>query len=142
MAICDTLLWQGFASVVIPGVTINRVCAMSKWLLNRSNAFPPALRSWVVIGVGLGTIPMIISPINRLVLRVVMCTEFLYDVDCFTCYTSILHNNSHCKSHDHGDIICLSKVPHRFVGYNNVEKTLRADFKTMSFDSADRTIKY
>ena len=72
MAICDTLLWQGFASVVIPGVTINRVCATSKWLLNRSNAFPSAMKAWVVIGVGLVTIPVIISPIDRLVLRVVM----------------------------------------------------------------------
>ncbi len=30
-----TLSWQGFASVIIPGITINRLCALSRLLLNR-----------------------------------------------------------------------------------------------------------
>lgn len=31
----DTLLWQSFASIIIPGLTINRLCALSKFILSR-----------------------------------------------------------------------------------------------------------
>ncbi len=31
----DTLIWQGFASVIVPGITINRLCALSLYLLRK-----------------------------------------------------------------------------------------------------------
>ncbi|KAJ8917343.1 hypothetical protein NQ315_002365 [Exocentrus adspersus] len=63
----DTLLWQMLASVAIPGLTINRVCAFSNFLLKNSEKLPKTTRRWVVTGVGLATIPFIIKPIDRLV---------------------------------------------------------------------------
>ena len=35
-AAVDTLLWQAFASVIIPGFTINRICAFSLYAMGRS----------------------------------------------------------------------------------------------------------
>jgi fission process protein 1 len=69
-AVVDTLVWQGLASVVVPGFTINRVCALSRLLLRqrvfqRQMAMSPALQRWTVTAVGLGCIPFIIQPIDR-----------------------------------------------------------------------------
>ena len=68
----DTLLWQGLASVVVPGITINRVCALSRLVLVRQRFLrrqlgSPAIRRWTVTAVGLGCIPLIIQPIDRCV---------------------------------------------------------------------------
>ena len=65
-AVLDTLLWQGLASVVIPGLTINRLCAGSRLLLNRctTQILSQQVRRWMVTGVGLSSIPMIIHPID------------------------------------------------------------------------------
>ena len=65
-AIVDTLLWQGLASVVIPGLTINRLCAGSRVLLNRyvTKVLSRQVRQWLVTGVGLCSIPLIIHPID------------------------------------------------------------------------------
>lgn len=65
-AIVDTLLWQGLASVVIPGLTINRLCAGSRVLLNRyvTHLLSQQVRQWLVTGVGLCSIPLIIHPID------------------------------------------------------------------------------
>ncbi|CAL1547822.1 unnamed protein product [Lymnaea stagnalis] len=65
IATCDTLIWQGLASVIIPGFTINRIC----WLANRGlsmiEKFPPPARKWTVAAIGLGSIPFIVKPIDR-----------------------------------------------------------------------------
>ena len=68
-AVLDTLIWQGLASVIIPGFTINRICALSRVLLSRGMSrrllSSPALRKWTVTAVGLASIPFIIEPIDR-----------------------------------------------------------------------------
>ena len=67
VVILDTLVWQGLASVVIPGLIINRLCAGSRVLLNRPYAvkvLSQQVRRWAVTGVGLSSIPMIIHPID------------------------------------------------------------------------------
>ena len=67
-AVLDTLIWQGLASVIIPGLTINRICAISRYLLARHHVVSlssPALRKWTVTAIGLGCIPFIIGPIDR-----------------------------------------------------------------------------
>ncbi|WAR03781.1 MTFP1-like protein, partial [Mya arenaria] len=64
-AVADTLLWQGLASVIIPGFTINRICALSTYLLGRSRKMSPSFLKWTVTGIGLACIPFIIEPIDR-----------------------------------------------------------------------------
>ena len=66
-AVIDTLLWQGLASVLLPGLTINRLCAVSKFVLNRytGQLLSVQIRKWAVTGIGLGSIPLIIHPIDR-----------------------------------------------------------------------------
>lgn len=63
----DTLLWQFLASVIIPGATINRVCAVSNYLLKRVEKLPKNTRKYTVTTIGLVTIPFIIKPIDNLV---------------------------------------------------------------------------
>ena len=65
-AVLDTLVWQGLASVAIPGLLINRLCAGSRVLLNRYavKVLSQQARRWAVTGVGLASIPMIIHPID------------------------------------------------------------------------------
>lgn len=55
------------ASVVIPGFTINRICAMSTFLLKKNKKLPKNTRKFVVTGIGLIAIPFIIKPIDKLV---------------------------------------------------------------------------
>ncbi|XP_012266763.1 mitochondrial fission process protein 1 [Athalia rosae] len=62
----DTLIWQGFASVIIPGLTINRLCyavQLAQKKLNNKKFKSP----WVSVAVGLASIPFIIRPIDLLV---------------------------------------------------------------------------
>jgi fission process protein 1 len=66
-AVVDTLVWQGLASVAIPGFTINRLCSTARWSLNRWGVGTASLQRWTVVGVGLSCIPFIINPIDRLV---------------------------------------------------------------------------
>ena len=77
VAVLDTLIWQGFASVVIPGLTINRLCALSRFMLNRYavNMLSQHVRRWAVTGIGLGSIPFIIHPIDRYRPRLYMQSE-------------------------------------------------------------------
>ncbi|RUS77871.1 hypothetical protein EGW08_014384 [Elysia chlorotica] len=65
VAATDTLIWQGLASVAIPGFTINRICWLSRLALGRAPGVPPALQKWGVVAAGLGSIPFIVSPIDR-----------------------------------------------------------------------------
>lgn len=63
----DTLTWQMLASVVIPGFTINRVCAGAGFLLTK---VPKVNRKWCVTAIGLSVIPFIIKPIDDFVDKV------------------------------------------------------------------------
>lgn len=65
VAAVDTLLWQAFASVIVPGFTINRICAAS--LIGLGRALPgvaDTARKWAVTAIGLGVIPFIVHPID------------------------------------------------------------------------------
>ncbi|XP_043268928.1 mitochondrial fission process protein 1 [Venturia canescens] len=62
----DTLLWQSFASVIVPGLTINRICATVRFM--QRNAKTSSMKSpWLSIMVGLVSIPFIIHPIDKAV---------------------------------------------------------------------------
>lgn len=66
LSMADTLLWQSFASVIIPGFTINRICAAVQFVQKRSNNM--ALKNkWIPTVIGLTSIPLIIHPIDNLV---------------------------------------------------------------------------
>ena len=67
IAFLDTLLWQGLASVLIPGMAINRLCAISRTVLNKraGHLLGSASKKWIVTGIGLAAIPVIIHPIDR-----------------------------------------------------------------------------
>ncbi|XP_034942956.1 mitochondrial fission process protein 1 [Chelonus insularis] len=59
----DTLIWQSFASVIIPGLVINRICASVNFL--RKQVPHGAMRSpWISTVIGLASIPLIIHPID------------------------------------------------------------------------------
>ncbi|KAI1292224.1 Mitochondrial fission process protein 1 [Halotydeus destructor] len=63
----DTLIWQSMASVVIPGFTINRVCAGSLYALNKYSTLVPQKQKWITTAIGLGCIPLIVKPIDQAV---------------------------------------------------------------------------
>ena len=63
-AVLDTLIWQGLASVAVPGFTINRICFLTNYLLKQAATLPVPARRWVTTGVGLASIPFIIKPID------------------------------------------------------------------------------
>ncbi|XP_063171347.1 mitochondrial fission process protein 1 isoform X3 [Candoia aspera] len=65
VAVVDTFIWQGLASVVIPGFTINRICAGSLYLMGSLTRWPLPVRKWTTAAVGLMAIPFIIKPIDR-----------------------------------------------------------------------------
>merc|ERR1719266_981085 len=68
VAAFDTLVWQALASVIIPGFTINRICAASLFSLARvAPRVPLNTRKWITTAVGLGVIPFIVHPIDSLV---------------------------------------------------------------------------
>ncbi|CAN9504506.1 unnamed protein product [Ophioblennius macclurei] len=65
VAVVDTFVWQALASVIIPGFTINRVCAGSLYVLRKTTKLPLPVRKWTTTAIGLSTIPFIITPIDR-----------------------------------------------------------------------------
>ena len=65
VAATDTLIWQGLASVAIPGFTINRICWLSRLALKQAQILPAAFQKWSVVAIGLGSIPFIVRPIDR-----------------------------------------------------------------------------
>uniref|UniRef100_A0A914W5A5 Mitochondrial fission process protein 1 n=1 Tax=Plectus sambesii TaxID=2011161 RepID=A0A914W5A5_9BILA len=77
----DTLLWQGFASVIVPGFTINRLCFFTRKLLEKTTKLPSPARKWTATFVGLAAIPFIVKPIDAAV-ELGMDNSFrkLYDV--------------------------------------------------------------
>lgn len=60
----DTLIWQALASVIIPGLTINRTCALSLRMLQRYSNLPIKAQKWTT-AIGLGCIPAIVKPIDH-----------------------------------------------------------------------------
>jgi len=70
----DTLLWQSLASVIIPGATINAIVRTSRMVVLRSRSpmivailGGTTLREWLPTIVGLGSVPLIITPIDTAV---------------------------------------------------------------------------
>lgn len=66
-AVVDTFAWQSLASVIIPGFTINRACAICTYTLRKTTRLPDNVRKWTVTSIGLALIPFIIEPIDRTV---------------------------------------------------------------------------
>merc|ERR1711956_136022 len=65
IAAFDTPVWQALASVIIPGFTINRICAGSLFSLAKvAPKLPLTTRKWITTAVGLGVIPFIVHPID------------------------------------------------------------------------------
>lgn len=64
-AVGDTIVWQGLASVIIPGFTINRICKLSLLYLSRLSSLPEPVRKWTTTAIGLAVIPLIIKPIDK-----------------------------------------------------------------------------
>ncbi|CAG7636418.1 unnamed protein product [Allacma fusca] len=62
----DTLIWQTLASVLIPGFTINRICALSLFVFRKAK-FPSVAAKWTTTAIGLGSIGLIYQPIDHLV---------------------------------------------------------------------------
>lgn len=62
-ATVDTLAWQLFASVALPGVTINMIVKLSRAAV-RQVALPILVATWLPTVVGLGSIPFIVHPID------------------------------------------------------------------------------
>ncbi|CAH0758454.1 unnamed protein product [Diatraea saccharalis] len=61
----DALLWQTLASIILPGITINRLCAYSGRALNKFKKVPAPARALLTVGIGLASIPIIIVPIDH-----------------------------------------------------------------------------
>lgn len=69
----DTLLWQSFASIIIPGFTINRICAVVLFAQRKTTRL--ILKNpWMPTIIGLSSIPIIIHPIDHLVEEVMNAT--------------------------------------------------------------------
>lgn len=68
----EAAVWQGLASVIIPGFTINRICWLSSIALRKtaSSFVNPGKQKLLVTLIGLGSIPLIIKPIDSLVDRI------------------------------------------------------------------------
>lgn len=57
----DTFVWQGLASVAIPGAVINRIV----WAAGRAS--PASMVAWLPTAAGLASVPFIIKPIDHAV---------------------------------------------------------------------------
>jgi len=65
-AFLDTLLWQSLASVAVPGATINLLVRAARFAVPRSPvALPVVVAQWLPTAVGLGSIPVIVHPIDQ-----------------------------------------------------------------------------
>ncbi|XP_057294355.1 mitochondrial fission process protein 1-like isoform X1 [Hydractinia symbiolongicarpus] len=78
----EAAVWQGLASVIIPGFTINRICWMSNIVIRSmmSSLLSPTRQKYLVTSIGLGCIPVIIKPIDRLEIRSLSLTDKKYFV--------------------------------------------------------------
>lgn len=66
IATFDTLLWQSLASVMIPGLTINLIVKASRFAVART-ALPAMVAKWFPTACGIGSIPIIVHPIDSFV---------------------------------------------------------------------------
>ena len=113
-AVVDTLIWQGLASVIIPGLVINRTCALTRLLLYQlfRNKLSKTVRKWTVTGIGLGCIPFIIHPIDRyscmcVKIKVFSITFLLFYLqDCRQLY-ELLHETTHASKSLNSDAVLL-----------------------------------
>ncbi|XP_068158811.1 mitochondrial fission process protein 1 [Drosophila tropicalis] len=71
MVAADVFTWQMMASVIIPGLVINRITWASKSLLSKA---PVGVLKTLPTLIGLASIPLIIHPIDSLVDRVMDAT--------------------------------------------------------------------
>ncbi|XP_063388845.1 mitochondrial fission process protein 1 [Cydia fagiglandana] len=62
----DALIWQTLASIVIPGITINRIVFYTGRAL-KGRPVTPAVQRFAPVAVGLACIPIIVTPIDRAV---------------------------------------------------------------------------
>jgi fission process protein 1 len=66
IATTDTLIWHSLASVLIPEVTINAIVKASRWTVSSPpHALPPLVVMWLPTAAWLGSIPLIIHPIDK-----------------------------------------------------------------------------
>ena len=63
---------QGLASVAIPGGVINVIVRASRFAVARSVGLPVIISKWFPTVAGLGSIPCIITPIDK-------CVDFALD---------------------------------------------------------------
>ncbi|CAK9053877.1 Mitochondrial fission process protein 1 (Mitochondrial 18 kDa protein) (MTP18), partial [Durusdinium trenchii] len=66
----DTLVWQTFASVLLPGLLINRVVWVAQGAVNAlptGKLISAPVKRWAPVALGLGTIPFIVKPIDDFV---------------------------------------------------------------------------
>eukprot|EP00041_Stephanoeca_diplocostata_P006450 m.85867 g.85867 ORF g.85867 m.85867 type:complete len:205 (+) comp16367_c0_seq1:310-924(+) len=62
----ETLVWQGLASVLLPGLVINRVVWTTGRMVTRyAQALPSPVKTMTPTVTGLATIPVIIKPIDK-----------------------------------------------------------------------------
>jgi len=66
-AAMDTLIWQGLASVIIPGFTINRIVWAANKMVESDSIpkLPPSAKKWAPTIIGLSFIPFIVHPIDE-----------------------------------------------------------------------------
>lgn len=62
----DVFLWQMFASVMIPGLVINRITWFAGLACKKSK-LPGVAKKWLPTCIGLAAIPFIIHPIDTAV---------------------------------------------------------------------------
>lgn len=71
LASSDALIWQSFASVIIPGFTINRLCALVRYIqgtrLIQCSSIKVLRNRRIPTFIGLISIPFIIHPIDNFV---------------------------------------------------------------------------
>lgn len=66
-AAIDVMVWQSLASVAIPGATINAIVRASRFAVGRASIPYAVVSKWLPTAVGLGSIPVIIHPIDHFV---------------------------------------------------------------------------
>lgn len=62
----DVFLWQMFASVIIPGLVINRI-TWGAGIICKNRKLSNLARKWIPTCIGLAAIPFIIQPIDKVV---------------------------------------------------------------------------
>ncbi|XP_014250583.1 mitochondrial fission process protein 1-like [Cimex lectularius] len=61
----DALVWQSLASVIVPGFVLNRLAAISRFIICKTPAYQ--FRTLLTAATSLAVIPFIVEPIDRFV---------------------------------------------------------------------------